>query len=80
MAPIPIGLLIPGLESRKIVTFTMILLSPQVIRLVLTIVPVMIIVVFGVVVTPVVLLIGPLVVAAIALGLQVNRRNYNGNC
>ena len=70
VAPLPIRLLIPGFESGKVVVFAMILLAPHAIGLILMTIPFMIIIVFGVMVTPIVLLIVLLVVPAVSLGLQ----------
>ena len=73
MAPVPVGLLIPGLQSEKIVTFPMSLLRPHLIRPVLMIIPLMIIIMLGIVVSSIVLLVGPLVVPAVVLGLHCRR-------
>jgi hypothetical protein len=77
MTPIPIRLLIQGPQPGKIVTFPMILLGPHLIRPVLVIVPLMIIIVPGVVVSSVVcsivLLVGPLAVPAVVLSLHSSR-------
>jgi hypothetical protein len=70
MAPIPIGLLISCPQPRKIVVFAMILLRPHPIGAILMIVPLVVIIVPGVMVTPVVLLFLSLVVAAVALRLH----------
>jgi hypothetical protein len=76
VAPIPIGLLVSLTQPRKIVVFAMILLSPHAIGAVFVVIPLMIIIVAGVVVTPIVLLFLPLVVAAVALSLNRRRNCY----
>jgi len=57
MAPIPIGLLIPGSEPVKIVVLAMILLEPHPVRLVLITIPFMVIPVLGIAIAPRILLL-----------------------
>lgn len=67
MAPVPVGLLIPGAKPVKIVIFAMILLGPHPIRLVLMTVPLVVIIVPGIVITPRILLFLPLVLLFLPL-------------
>jgi hypothetical protein len=73
VAPIPIGLLIPGSEPGKIIVFAVILLDPNTICLILPIVPLVIVIVSGVVISPNVLFL-PLIVPAVLLGLNHGRQ------
>jgi hypothetical protein len=75
VAPIPIGLLVPFLQPRKIVIFAMILLSPHAIGAIFMIVPIVVVFVSCIVVTPIILLFLPLIFAALALSQQ-----HRGNC
>jgi hypothetical protein len=88
MAPIPIGLLIPGSEPVKIVVLAMILLEPHPVRLVLSAVPFMVVPVLGIAIAPrillfvsvallllpLVLLFLPLVVSPVGLGIHRGNR------
>lgn len=67
MAPVPVGLLIPGAKPLKIIVFAMILLGPHPIRLVLMIIPLVVIIVPGIVITPRILLFLPLVLLFLTL-------------
>jgi hypothetical protein len=70
VAPVPISVPIPLFELRKIVVFAMTFLDPHAIRLILMLIPFMIVIVSGVVVTP---LLAPFVVPGFVLGTERRR-------
>lgn len=76
VAPVPIGVPIPVFELRKIVVFATTFLDPHAIRLILMLIPFMIVIMFGVVVTP---LFASFVIPAFVLGTERCRRKCNGN-
>ena len=73
VAPVPIRFPIPIFELVKIVVLTMTLLDPHAIGLILMLIPFVIIVMFGVVVTPIILLLAPFVIPAVVLGAERRR-------
>jgi hypothetical protein len=76
MAPVPVGLLIPGAKLVKIIVLAMILLGPHPVRLVLTTIPFMVVIVPRVVISvsillvlALILLFLPLVVPTVVLSI-----------
>jgi len=84
VAPVPIGFPIPILEPVKILVLAMTLLDPHTIGLILMLIPFVIIVVFGVMVTPLLapFIIAPFVLPAVVLGPEGRgrkcKRNHQG--
>ena len=76
VAPVPIGVPIPLFELVKIFVLAMAFLDPHAIGLVLMLIPFVVIVVFGIVVTP---LFAPFVIPAFVLGAERRRRKCDGN-
>jgi Flp pilus assembly protein TadB len=77
VTPVPIGLLVSGFEPVKIIVFAMSFLDPHAIGLILMVIPCMLIVMPGVLVTTIIVSFFALLVPMVVLSQRRRRQKRN---